>query len=234
MRSPTRRPILWLAALLGALLLVGGSILSARGQFNPQQGDSGGGWLTTLLEQISERSQSAVNPAEQALLEEKLNRLQQIQEARQSAGLLAAPTLTLGVCPPPESTPATVEQPEGIFELEDQGDYEDLDFMAVNGWSGSVNGNFVTVMAGRRFSEPAGGMLVLFTVNAPIQKEPAPVPSSLLRIMAADSYRLTLADEQGRVFYFDVAARRWLTAPDEVVPTLPPIPTFTPQAVPCP
>jgi hypothetical protein len=234
MRSPTRRPILWLAALLGALLLVGGGFLSARGQFNPQQGDSSGGWLTTLLEQIGERSQSAVNPAEQALLEEKLNRLQQIQEARQSPALLAAPTLTLGVCPPPESNPATAGQPEGIFELEDQGDYEDLDFMAINGWRGWVNGNWVTVMAGWRISDPNQGMLVLFAVHAPYQEEASARQGGALRITAADGYRLTLTDEQGSPLYFDVAARRWLSSPDEILPTLPPIPTFTPQAVPCP
>ncbi|MEW6505564.1 MAG: hypothetical protein AB1457_16520 [Chloroflexota bacterium] len=235
MNLPTRRPILWLAALLGALLLVGGGILSVRGQFNPQQGDAGGDWLTTLLEQINERSQQAVNPTEQALLEEKRSRLQQVQEARQQVGVLTVPTLTLGVCPSPEATPSIAELPQGIFELDGEGDYEDLDFMAVNGWRGSVNGNWVTVLAGRQFSDRNQGKLVLFTLNAPMQEEVTIGKGGALRITAAEGQRLTLTDEEGSVLYFDVAARRWLSSPDEIVPTLPPLATYTPQTGwPCP
>lgn len=235
MKSPMRSSILWLAALFGALLLVGGGILSARGQFNPQPSESAGDWIASLLEQINERSRNASNPAEQALLEDKRSRLQQVQEARQEAGLLTVPTLTLGVCPPPEPTVSIMALPQGIFEMDGEGDYEDLDFMALNGWRGAVNGNWVTVMAGRQFSDPSRGKLALFTVNAPLQMEAAPVPRGSLRITAADGYRLTLTDEQGGVIYYDVAARRWLTSPDEAAPTLPPIPTFTPVAgLPCP
>lgn len=235
MSPQTRKPIVWLSLIVGLILLVGGGILSAGGQFDPQQGEGGGNWLTVLLEQIDQRSQNAANPTEQALLDDKRNRLQQVQQARQEAGLLAAPTLTLGVCPPPEPTISTAALPQGIFELEDRGDYEDLDFMALNGWRGVVNGNEVTVMAGWQFSNPAQGKLVLFTLRAPMQEVLAPAQNGGLRISAAAGYRLTLTDEQGGVYYFDVAARRWLSSPDEIVPTLPPIPTFTPQpGLPCP
>jgi len=233
-QSQIKKRIIWLAVVTAAVVLLASGILSAGGQFDPQQGQGGGDWLTLLLEQIGERSRSAVNPTEQALLEDKRSRLEQVQQARQEAALQAVPTLTLGVCPPPDVQ--TVDDlPQGIFELDGEGDYEDLDFMAVNGWRGSVNGNFVTVMAGRQFSNAAQGMLVLFTVKAPLQAETAPAQGGRLRITAAEGYRLTLTDEQGGVYYYDVAARRWLSSPDEIVPTLPPIPTFTPQAgLPCP
>lgn len=232
MKPPMRKTILWLAVLTGALLLAGGGILSARGQFNPPQND--GSWLSALLEQIDERSRSAANPAEQALLEDKRSRLEQVQQARQESILLAAPTLTLGVCPPSEAAVNAEELPQGIFELDGEGDYQELDFMAVNGWRGRVNGNLVTALAGWRFSNPAEGLLVIFTVNAPFQEQPAPHQGGALRILTAQGHRLTLSDEQGILYYYDLAARRWLTRADEVVPTLPPLPTYTPAAVPCP
>ena len=232
MKPPMRKTILWLAALTGALLLVGGGILSVSGQSNPPQNE--GGWLSALLEEVDERLRSAANPTEQALLEDKRSRLEQVQQARQESILLAAPTLTLGVCPPPEPTPNPDDLPQGIFELDGEGDYQDIDLMAVNGWRGQVNGNAVTALAGWRFSNPAEGLLVVFTVNAPFQEEPAPRQGGALRILSADGNRLTLSDEQGSLYYYDLAARRWLSRADEVVPTLPPLPTYTPAAVPCP
>ena len=232
MKPPMRKTILWLAALTAALLLAGGGILSAGGQFTPPQNDDS--WLSALLEQIDERSRSAANPAEKALLEDKRNRLEQVQQARQESILLAAPTLTLGVCPPPEAAVSAEELPQGIFKLDGEGDYQELDFLAVNGWRGRVNGNMVTALAGWRFSNPAEGLLVIFTVNAPFQEQPAPQPGGALRILTAEGYRLTLSNEQGSLYYYDLAARRWLTRADEVVPTLPPLPTHTPAAVPCP
>lgn len=232
MKPPMRKTILWLTALAGALLLVGGGILSVSGQSNPPQKD--GDWLSALLAQIEERSQTAVNPTEQALLEDKRSRLEQVQQARQEPLLLAAPTLTLGVCPPPEASTAADDLPQGVFELDGEGDFQEMDFMALNGWRGWVNGNQVTALAGWRFSNPGEGLLVVFTVNAPFQVESAPQAGGTLRILSADGNRLTLSDEQGRLYYYDLAARRWLSRADEVVPTLPPLPTFTPADVPCP
>ncbi len=233
MSPQSKKNIVWWSVALGVIFLIGGGILSARGQFNPPPGESGEGWMAALIDQLSQREQQAVNPTEQALLQDKLNRLQQVEAARQSAGLLAQPTLTLGVCPPPEPTLSIEDLPQGLLDLEES-DYRELDLMAVNGWRGQVNGNWITALAGWQVSNPAQGILALFTFNAPLQVEAAPAQGGALRIASAEGYRLTLLDDQGRVYFYDLAARRWLNSADEIVPTLPPVPTFTPAWAPCP
>ncbi|MEW6649608.1 MAG: hypothetical protein AB1453_05395 [Chloroflexota bacterium] len=219
-----------LAALLGLALLIGAGVYTAGGQFDPPAGSD---WVSASIADLQRRLDQSANPAEQALLREKLNRLEPIQQTRQQAAdVQALPPQIEDVCAnlsQQVETPAPRE--EGLIVLAER-DYEDLDLLAENGWQGWVNGSWVRVFAGQSFFGGSGRLLI-FTENAPLHSIDLPAAAPL-RIESASGSRLTLSDAQGVQYFFDAAARQFLSAPDEIVPSLPPLPTFTPQPGFCP
>ncbi len=216
-----------LAVLIGLALLITAGVLTAGGQFDPPAGDD---WISASVADLQHRLDQSTNPAEQDLLQDKLNRLNHIQQTRQEAGVQSLPPQPEELCPAlSQAVETPAQREEGVLLLEEH-DYEDLDLMADNGWQGWVNGNWVRVLAGRS-PATAGGKLLVFTENVGFQGFDLPAP---LRIESASGSRLVLSDADGAAYYFDVAARQFLAAPDEIVPTLPPLPTFTPQPSRCP
>lgn len=223
-----------LAVLIGLALLITAGVLTAGGQFDPPAGDD---WISASVADLQLRLDQSTNPAEQDLLQDKLNRLNHIQQARQEAGIQSLPPQPEELCPAlPQAVETPAQREEGILLLEEH-DYEDLDLMADNGWQGwvtppqgGVNGNWVRVLAGRSLAT-SGGKLLVFTENVGFQGFDLPAP---LRIESASGSRLVLRDADGAAYFFDVAARQFLAAPDEIVAPLSPLPTFTPEPSLCP
>ncbi len=220
-----------LAALIGLALLISAGILTAGGQFDPSTGSD---WVSVSIADLQHRLNASNNPIEQALLSDKINRLNHIQQARQQAGIQALPPQAEAedICSAlAQSLETPTTRQEGILVLEEH-DFEDVGLIADNGWQGWVDDNWVRVLAGRSISNN-GGLLLIFTENAAFQSVHL-TAAAPLRIEDANGSRLTLRDRDGAAYFFDVAARQFLNSPDEVAPSLPPLPTFTPQPNFCP
>lgn len=93
--------------------------------------------------------------------------------------------------------------------------------------------SFITIWSGHLRDTPSQGIVFVAILPHynPLQKDyvfQSPVAAGDLRIAGAVGERLILSSEQGRTFYFDVAAQSFIDNLAEQVPTATPVPTRTP------
>src|SRR3990172_1254214 len=206
------------------LLAVMVKILSAPPTATP----AGPAWVENNAQALEATLAVSTNPTEEAFIQSKLDQLRRIQ-ATSGGSLQNVPDKPADACafrptalPTPERTPG-VE----IFipEL-----YEDLQGKMNSRWQGQVNGQWVAVLAGIQLVDPPQPAVWVFVENTDDRAiYSAAQADTTLQIVSADGARLTLRDTAGTTFYFDVAARAYLSSPDEILPTLAPLPTNTPE-----
>jgi hypothetical protein len=186
---------------------------------------------------LEERLAREGDPTVQALLQGKLDILQ--NEAAGPEGLdgkAPAEADMAGLCAslPEGMQAAAATPPAGIFPAE--GDLlPGSGLRPLNVWQGGWDGQWASVVAAESLEQPGSGALVVRYLNrAGGGVFSAPEGSGVLRIASADGARLTLTNEAGQAYYFDVPAEQWVESADAVVEPLPPQPTFTPPAPICP
>ncbi len=105
---------------------------------------------------------------------------------------------------------------------------------AQNAWGGFNDGYRFVLYAGALQSNPDQGVVELVS-NLPDGKrfEQLLTPSKhgALHVVSEQNNRLTLLAADGKTFYFDVPARRFVASLTEVVPTATPYPTYPPHAL---
>ncbi|HEY4694063.1 MAG TPA: hypothetical protein VIH16_11550 [Bellilinea sp.] len=211
------------------LLTVMVKILSAPPTATP----AGPTWVENNAQALEATLAVSTNPTEEAFIQSKLDQLRRIQ-ATSGGSLQNVPDKPADACairptemPTPERTPG-VEQ----FPAET---YEDLQGRMTSRWQGEINGQWVTVFAGTQLIDPPQPAVWVFVENTDDRAiYSAAQADTTLQIVSADGARLTLRDTAGTTFYFDVAARAYLSSPDEILPTLAPLPTNTPEPEICP
>ena len=199
----------------------------------PAASPSGPAWVESNAHALEATLAVSTNPTEEAFIQSKLDQLRRIQ-ATSGGSLQNVPDKPADACairptemPTPERTPG-VEQ----FPAET---YEDLQGRMTSRWQGEINGQWVTVFAGTQLIDPPQPAVWVFVENTDDRGiYPAAQANATLQIVSADGARLTLRDTAGTTFYFDVAARAYLSSPDEILPTLAPLPTNTPEPEICP
>ncbi len=215
------------AALI--LLVVMVKILSAP----PAPTTAGPGWVENNVQALQATLSVSTNPTEEAFIQNKLDLLKRIQ-ATSAGALQNVPEKPKDACALRPTELPTPQRTLGVESFQPEL-YEDLNGKLNSRWQGEVNGQWVTVLAGTVYTDPPQAALWVFVENtADGEVIPAPQASGLLKVVSADLSRLTLQDEAGTAFYFDVAGRAYLASPDEIVPTLAPQPTNTPAVEICP
>jgi hypothetical protein len=132
---------------------------------------------------------------------------------------------------PPAST--SIPGPTGIFEnnyVRFSG--SKLGVEAVNGWGGVVDGKIVGIWAGSVIGDPEQGVLYLMLNYTYEESFVTETKHGALRILAEQNNRLTAVAIDGTAYYFDVPARCFVTSLDEVVPSVTPFGSITPDAPP--
>lgn len=134
----------------------------------------------------------------------------------------------------PPTTPEIA--PTGIYDDERfKAQWQAFGFNVENAWFGIVNGNLVTVFAGAPNTDQQQGMLKVSLIlpNREFQGEFTTVEKhGALEVVSEQNNRLTLVSTDGTTFYFDLPAMRFVSSPTEVVPTMTPLPTYTPIVLP--
>jgi len=175
----------------------------------------------------------STNPTEEAFIQSKLDQLRRIQ-ATSAGSLQNVPDKPKDACalrptelPPVDPTPGVVQFQSEIYDA--------AGAIYTSRWQGEVNSQWVTVLAGIQLVDPPHPAVWVFVENTDDRGiYPAAQANTTLQIVTADGARLTLQDAAGTTFYFDVAARAYLSSPDEILPTLAPLPTNTPEPEICP
>lgn len=229
-RFSKRTTMIAFGALLVALAALTVGLLTARSE------DGGGpAWVEQNIDEYRATLAVSTNPTEQAFLQDKLQRMEQIQSNRLQA-LQNAPTKPADPCalrPTPEPTVARARL-DGISAA-NQAPINPEEFTPTSQWQGRWAEEWVTVFAGFRADDPPQGVVWVLVDNAPdFGSYESPKRGGALRITGVDGFVLTLQDETGAELFFDVASRVYLDSPDETLPTLIPKPTFTPDAGICP
>lgn len=193
----------------------------------PDPASAGPAWVERDIQALQATLSVSQNPTEEAFIQSKLNRLKSIQ-SNSLQGLQNAPEKPADKCGlRPTPLPTMVLTP-GVEQFPAEL-YEQYALFANSRWQGEVNGQRVVALAGTLSDDPQQGVLLVLVPNTDDQGGyPAPQAGGPLHITAADGARLTLTDDAGAEFTFDVAARAYLSSPDEILPTLAPQPTFTP------
>lgn len=223
-------PPVLIALAAFALLTVMVQLLSGR---QPETATAGPAWVESNAQSLQSTLAVSANPTEQAFIQGKLDQLRRIQGSALQ-GQENAPEKPADKC---ELRPTELPVPERIsgtdtFQSEF---FEQFDAFFNSRWQGEVNGQWVTVLAGSSRGEQAQGVLWVAAENTDDRSPyPSPQPGGALRILSSDGSRLMLTDEGGSEFLFDVAARAFLSSPDEVLPTAEPMPTHTPTPAICP
>lgn len=216
---------------VSALILLGVmvKILSRPASLSP----TGSAVLNANAQALKATLAVSTNPTEQAFINSKLELLNNMQ-ANSLQGQVNPAEKSSSVCAfEPTSLPAVGHSP-GIEQLQPDVLYQEFDADVFSRWHGEINGQWATVMAGARLTDPPQPTLWVFIENtADSGIYPAVNASGALHILSADQSRLTLRDDAGATFYFDAAARAYLTDPGAILPTLAPQPTFTPEAAVC-
>jgi hypothetical protein len=104
-----------------------------------------------------------------------------------------------------------------------------------NSFGGFVDGNPVSIFAGAHASEPEQGVVQVvwvFPYRTFIERYPTPGGHGSVHITDEENNRLTLLSVDGTTFYFDIPALTFTTSLVEVVPTILPVPTYTPPVPP--
>ncbi len=183
-----------------------------------------------------ERTKAAVSdPTQQAFLQEKINQLQAVDKAR-ALNRAAAPTKAADLCAAQNRISAASEGKRLVGVLNDLFPPPHLSaYQITNAWQDQVNGVWVQVYAGSQIENPEQGLVVVSYENAPGGGVVlAPAQSGLLRITASDRSRLTLQNDSGIEYYFDVPSGTFVDSLRAEVPVVVPLPTYTPQPGLCP
>lgn len=146
------------------------------------------------------------------------------QKAAAGATALARPPVT------PEIAPT------GIFDDERfKAQWKAFGFSVENAWFGIVNGNLVTIFAGAYTNDTERGRLQV-SMMLPYQEFQAefapPANHGTLTIVDEQDNRLEILAADGATLYFDVPAMSFVSSMIEVVPTMTPLPTYTPIILP--
>jgi len=199
----------------------------------PAATPAGPAWVENNAQALEATLAVSTNPTEEAFIQSKLDQLRRIQ-ATSGGSLQNAPEKPLDACALRPTALPTPEKTPGVEAFTPEL-YEDLQGKMNSRWLGEVNGQWVTVMAGVQLAEPPEPAVWVFVENTDDRSiYPAPDASETLQIVSANGVRLTLQDAAGTVFYFDAAARAYLSSPAEILPTLAPLPTNTPAPEICP
>jgi len=225
MKKPSGKLSTVLFILAGVILL--GLMITMLGGSQPETAAAGPAWVERDIQALQATLSVSQNPTEQAFIESKLNRLKRIQ-TNSLQGLQNAPEKPADKCGLRPTPLPTMALTPGVEQFPSEL-YEQYALFANSRWQGEVNGQRVVVLAGYLSDDPQQGvLLVLVPDTADRGIYPAPQTGGALHISSADGARLILTDDAGAEFIFDVAARAYLSSPDQVLPTLAPQPTFTP------
>jgi len=227
---PKYIPTILIAVAALALLTVMVQLLSGRQSVAATAGPA---WVESNVQALQSTLAVSTNPTEQAFIQGKLDQLRRIQ-SNALQGQENAPEKPDDGCALRPTPLPTAERISGIDQFESEF-FEQFNAFFNSRWQGEVNGQWMTVLAGSAKDDRQQGMLWVAAENTD-DRSPflAPQPGGALQIQSADGTRLTLTDESGDEVVFDVAARAFLTSPDEVLPTAEPMPTHTPTPAICP
>ncbi|HWR67239.1 MAG TPA: hypothetical protein VN364_14060 [Bellilinea sp.] len=194
---------------------------------------AGPAWVENNAQALEATLAVSTNPTEEAFIQSKLDQLRRIQ-ATSAGSLQNVPEKPAEACDLRPTELPTPERTPGVETFTPEL-YEDLQGKMNSRWQGEVNGQWTAVLSGVQLTDPPQAALWVFVENtSDTAIFPAVTASGMLQIVAANGVRLTLQDAAGTKFYFDVAAREYLSSPDEVLPTLVPLPTNTPAPEICP
>lgn len=220
--------------VLGGLLLALGALIAILLVVKSEDG-GGPSWVEKNIHEYRATLSVSTNPTEQAFLQDKLARMERIEQNRLQA-MRNAPTKPADPCalrPTPEPT-KFIDRTAGISPVSEVS-INPEEFTPSNQWQGEWAGLWVRAYAGRQAQDPQQGEIwVLVDYTSDFGSYPAPTRGGRLIIIAANGLVFTLQDESGALHYFDVASRNYLSSPEEILPTLIPQPTFTPDTGICP
>ncbi len=131
----------------------------------------------------------------------------------------------------------------GIYDVPFVGEIRGLSFS--NRWQDFVKGERIIVYVGARVDQSSStpvktqGIVIVkvyskyLSNNSRVVYE-APDKTGMLKIVAADGYRLTLLGQNGETLYFDVPTRQFVSSLDIAItaPTTTPLPPITPTDTP--
>ena len=200
----------------------------------PTATPAGPAWVENNAQALESTLAVSTNPTEEAFIQSKLDQLRRIQ-ATSGSSLQNVPEKPADSCALRPTELPTPIRTAGLKQLQPDQHYQEFNATITSRWQGEINSQWVTVLAGIQLvdlPQPAVWVFVENTDDRGIY--PAAQANATLQIVSADGARLTLKDAAGTTFYFDVAARAYLSSPDEILPTLAPLPTNTPEPEICP
>jgi hypothetical protein len=137
------------------------------------------------------------------------------------------------------SSPIATSEPNptGISEvdLHNRLMWEKQGFLVENGFAAYVNGQRVGVFAGAHASDLDQGKVMvvwIFPYRTFIEGYLTPARHGSVHITEEENNRLTLLSTDGTTFYFDIPGLTFTASLVEVVPTILPVPTYTPPVPP--
>lgn len=185
------------------------------------------------IRELEEILAHTTDPEMRKVLEEKITMLQSesIDEAIAISTSVEKPDDPCAQRPPISSSPDS-ERRIGIFE--GPSPFRSTDIVVINQWQDKVNGFWTHVYAGSLFGNEKQGIIVVSVEGMNLGgRYLTPDQVGAVKIVSVTGYRLELAAENGKVFYFDVPAQAFASSPVEAIPPLIPAPTYTPTVSPC-
>ncbi len=220
-----KRPV-WI--MIGGIALVVALVVGSRLAIGASL-PSGPAWLTNDIQEYSQTLTANPNPTQAALLSQKLNLLEQANP-NQIKGVEGESAKAANPCDlmPTARPQVQSDRVEGILEGL-LAPINPSSFSGTNQWQGYVNDQWTVVYAGADGQNLQQGLLwVDVESTGEFDSYPAAQPGGALTILSAENNVLLLSDESGDTLYFDMAARSYLSVPDQSLPTLEPQPTLTP------
>jgi hypothetical protein len=131
--------------------------------------------------------------------------------------------------------PTGIPPAEKIFDAQGptQKAMRGLGLMVQNVWAGTVNGRDVAVYAGALTAQPDEGGILVWDDDQHGGRQLFRVPGKhgVVKILAENNLRITLASADNAIFYFDVLGLEFVDVLGQPVPTAPVPPTYTPVRV---
>ncbi len=104
-----------------------------------------------------------------------------------------------------------------------------------NSFGGLVDGNPVSIFAGAHASDPDQGIVQVvwvFSYRTFQERFLTPGKHGSIHIVDEENNRLTLVSADATTFYFDIPGLAFASSPSDIVPTITPIPSYTPPVPP--
>ena len=232
MKTRTQQ-LIWTAAAGLTLALVWMMVRLLTGS-GGDAGTAGQSWAQQNILEYEATLAVSTDAAEKAFLQDKLDRLYQM-ETNRIAGLQNAAEKSGSICdllPTPD--PATATPRVSMILGGVNAPVNPEEFTTKNAWQGEVGGVWVRVYAGANAGKPSQGLLWVIFENSPeFGSFPVAGDGGALRITAEQGGRLTLQNAKGDTLWFDLNARRYLSSENETAAAVTPLPTFTPTIDPC-